>query len=265
MVNLILSGMMGQMGSMISHDILTKRHINLVGAIVASHEIEKAKGVLARYDVANIPVVSDIRDIYRSEPVDVFLDFSVMAATKINLPEIASRKIPSIIGVSGFAEDDYGWMRSMSEQYDVAILLVPNFSIGILLVKKMAALARAYFPKVELVETHHDRKRDAPSGTSLDIATMLAKIDPPPAETPQVEELDLGSRGMDVKDVKIHSLRLPGVIARQSILFSRKGEVLSIEHDTTSREAFLAGIYFTIENIYKMKGFNIGLESIMEI
>ena len=266
MANVLLSGMMGRMGSMIAQDMISTERGRLVGAIVAPNEIERAKDFLARMDARNIPVSSDITQVLDSTPtVDVYLDFSVMSAVEKNLKESAARKIPSVIGVSGFAEDDYDWMGSLASQNDVPILLVPNFSVGILLVKKMVGLARAYYPKVEIIEAHHDQKRDAPSGTSLDLATHLAKIDALPSLSPQIEELDMGSRGLEVRDVRVHSIRLPGIIAEQTIVFGAPGEQLSIMHRTTSRDSFLAGIYYAVDHVEELKGFNVGLESVMKI
>ena len=266
MANVLLSGMMGRMGSMIAQDMIHTERGRLSGAVVAPGEIDRAKEYLDRLRTGNIPVSSDITQVLDSlSDVDVFLDFSVMSAVEQNLKAVASRKIPSVIGVSGFAEDDYDWMASIASQNDVPILLVPNFSVGILLVKKMVALAREYYPKVEIIEAHHDQKRDAPSGTSLDIATQLAKIDPPQSTYPPIEELDMGSRGMEIRDVRVHSIRLPGIIAEQTIVFGALGEQLSIMHRTTSRDSFLAGIYYAVDHVEELKGFHVGLESVMKI
>lgn len=266
MKNVVISGMMGRMGSMIALDMIRNKRANLTGAVVAHQEIEKAKDFLAANGKIDVPVAPDSESLlYSLEEVDVFLDFSVLSAVEKNINSVAKKRIPSVIGVSGFAEEDYDWMQTLADENNVPILLVPNFSIGILLVKKMVEMARRYYPKVELVEAHHDQKRDAPSGTSLDIATHIAKIEPPPITTPQVDEIDMGSRGFTVKDVHVHSIRLPGIIAEQSVIFGSPGEQLSICHRTTSRESFLPGIYYAIEHVAELKGFNIGLEKLIQI
>jgi len=266
MKNVLLSGMMGRMGNMIVLDMIHNKRATLVGSIVAPLEIDEAKDFLASNGILDIPVSSEAETVLESvSNTDVFLDFSVMRAVERNLNVVTKKKIPSIIGVSGFAEEDYDWMRSIAVENDVPVLLVPNFSIGILLVKKMVEMARRYYHKVEIIEAHHDQKRDAPSGTSLDIATHLAKIEPPYSLTPPVDEVDMGSRGFAVKDVHVHSLRLPGIIAEQTIIFGAPGEQLSIAHRTLSRDSFLAGIYYAIEHVAELKGFNVGLESVIQI
>jgi 4-hydroxy-tetrahydrodipicolinate reductase len=266
MPNVVISGLMGRMGSMIARDFIRQGKVTLAGAVVAEHEIERARAFLDQMGAENVPVSSEVSHILmKSRQIDIYLDFSVWGAVESNVPQVARKGIPAIIGASGFAEDDFDWMETLSKENDVPILLVPNFSIGILLVKKMSMMVRKYFPTAELIETHHDLKRDAPSGTALDIATSLAKIEPPPPVNDPVEELDMGSRGMAVRDVKIHSIRLPGVIAEQEAIFAGNGEVLTIKHCTTSRAAFLAGIYFAIEKIGSLKGLTVGLDKIMDI
>jgi 4-hydroxy-tetrahydrodipicolinate reductase len=266
MKNVILSGMMGRMGSMIAVDVIHMKRANLVGSIVASDEVDEARDFLASNGVMDLPVSSDAQALLDSvSKADVYLDFSIMRAVESNLKLAAKKRIPSIIGVSGFAEEDYDWMRSIAVQNNVPILLVPNFSIGILLIKKMVELARRYYQRVEIIEAHHDQKRDAPSGTSLDIAMHIAKIEPPPSPFPPIDEVDMGSRGFQVKDVHVHSLRIPGIIAEQTIIFGAPGEQLSISHRTTSRDSFLAGIYYAIDHVGELKGFNIGLESVLQI
>ncbi|MFH1514737.1 MAG: 4-hydroxy-tetrahydrodipicolinate reductase [bacterium] len=266
MPNVILSGMMGRMGGMIMREFLQSGRVRLVGAVVAHDEIEKARSLLDSLGAENVPVSWDVSHILKTAgQVDVFLDFSVWDAVVDNVPKVVESAIPAVIGVTGFIEDDFEWLEKLAKENNIPILLVPNFSVGVLLLKAMSMLARKHFPTVELIETHHDMKRDAPSGTSLDIATSLAKIQPPPPVNPPVDELDMGSRGLSIRDVKIHSLRLPGVIAEQEVIFAGDGEVLSIKHKTTSRIAFMQGIYYALENINNIEGFAVGLDKIMDL
>lgn len=266
MPNIILSGIMGRMGNMIVREFLRTRRVTLVGAVVAQDEIERARVLLDSLGAETVPVSWDVSHVLQTAgQVDVFLDFSVWDAVQDNIPKVAQGAVPSVIGVTGFIEDDFEWLEKHANENNIPILLVPNFSVGVLLIKKMSMLAREHFPTVELLETHHDLKRDAPSGTSLDIATSLAKIQPPDPVHPPVDELDMGSRGLSIRDVKIHSLRLPGVIAEQEVIFAGNGEILTIKHKTTSRIAFMDGIYFAIENINSIKGFAVGLDKIMDI
>lgn len=266
MPNVVVSGMMGRMGSMIARDFVLADHVRLVGAVVAQDEVERARALLDQLGAQNVPVSYEVSQILKTAGnIDVYLDFSVWGAVEGNVPEVARANIPCIIGVSGFGEEDFEWLEKLSADNGIPILLVPNFSLGVLLLKHISCIVRKYFPKVELIETHHDMKRDAPSGTSLDIATSLAKIDPPAPPNPPIDELDMGSRGMSVRDVKIHSVRLPGVIAEQQVVFASKGELLTLTHNTTSRESFLTGIYYAIDHIHEVHGFQVGLDKIIII
>jgi 4-hydroxy-tetrahydrodipicolinate reductase len=167
----------------------------------------------------------------------------------------------AVVGTSGFTPERLEQLRSMWGSA-TPCLVVPNFSIGATLMMRFAAEAAAHFDAVEIVERHHASKPDAPSGTSLASAMGIARSGG--SSTDQSKELVPGARGADVEGVKVHSLRLPGLIAQQEVALSNAGEVLSIEHLSTSYESFAAGAILAIRKVGSLEGgVHLGLDTVL--
>lgn len=167
----------------------------------------------------------------------------------------------AVVGTSGFTPERLEQLRSMWGT-GAPCLVVPNFSIGATLMMRFAAEAAGHFEAVEIVERHHATKPDAPSGTSLASAMGVARSGG--ASTDQSEELVPGARGADVEGVRVHSLRLPGLIAQQEVALSNAGEVLSIEHLSTSYESFAAGAILAVRKVGSLEGgVHLGLDTVL--
>jgi 4-hydroxy-tetrahydrodipicolinate reductase len=167
----------------------------------------------------------------------------------------------SVVGTSGFTPERLDQLRSMWGR-ETPCLVVPNFSIGATLMMRFATEAASHFEAVEIVERHHATKPDAPSGTSLASAMGVAKGGGGSSE--ESKELVSGARGADVEGVRVHSLRLPGLIAQQEVALSNAGEVLSIEHLSTSYESFAAGALLAIRRVGDLDGgVHLGLDTIL--
>lgn len=168
----------------------------------------------------------------------------------------------AVVGTSGFTPERLDQLRSMWGT-DTPCLVVPNFSIGATLMMRFAAQAAASFAAVEIVERHHATKPDAPSGTSL--ATAMGVSEGGGSSAEGSEELVPGARGAGVEGVRVHSLRLPGVIAQQEVAMSNPGEVLSIEHLSTSYESFAAGAVLAVRKVRTLDGgVHLGLDTVLE-
>ncbi|MBC7335577.1 MAG: 4-hydroxy-tetrahydrodipicolinate reductase, partial [Clostridia bacterium] len=144
-------------------------------------------------------------------------------------------------------------------------LLVPNFALGAVLMMHFARMAARYFPQVEIIEMHHEQKLDAPSGTALKTAEMILETrgEPPRAKVQEYERLH-GSRGGDYRGIRIHSVRLPGYVAHQEVIFGGNGQILSIRHDSTSRESFIPGVLLAIKEVGRLRGLVYGLENVLK-
>jgi 4-hydroxy-tetrahydrodipicolinate reductase len=168
----------------------------------------------------------------------------------------------AVVGTSGFTPERLGQLRSMWGEA-TPCLVVPNFSVGAVLMMRFAAEAASHFEAVEIVERHHASKADAPSGTAL--ASAMGISSGGGTSSGVSKEIVRGARGADVEGVRVHSLRLPGLIAQQEVALSNAGEVLSIEHLSTSYESFAAGAILAVRNVGSLEGgVHLGLDAVLQ-
>ncbi len=256
---IVLLGASGRMGRTISRRFLTDGKVLLTGAVDPDGAGEKV-GTVADAGVLGPEIVKSVGDLPRDLLVDIALDFSLADGTRDNISDCLERGWDVIIGATGFNSEDHDNFRDLSKRYSRRIVLVPNFTPGINLLLKFAQIASKIFPNVEIIELHHDRKADAPSGTAIHTAKLIASsrdkgISGQPPFT------DDRSRGKIAYNIPIHSVRMQGLLAHQEVLFGSDGETLTIRHDTTDRSAFLSGIYVAIEKLPALEpGFRIGLD-----
>jgi 4-hydroxy-tetrahydrodipicolinate reductase len=199
---------------------------------------------------------------------DVVVDFTHPGAVMDNLRWCAEHDLDTVVGTSGFGEDRLdevqGWL---ADHKDVRILIVPNFSVGAVLMMRLAAQAARFFPSAEVIEFHHAGKADAPSGTALRTVAMISAARaaaglgaPPDATTSALP----GARGAVVEDVRVHSVRAPGYVAHHEVLFGGPGETLTIRHDSLDRASFLPGVLLAVRQIGSLPaGLTVGLEALL--
>jgi 4-hydroxy-tetrahydrodipicolinate reductase len=179
-----------------------------------------------------------------------------------NLRAWRANSLPTVVGTSGFTPARLDMLRELWGEDGPPVLVVPNFSIGAVLMMRFAAQAASHFEAVEVIERHHSTKPDAPSGTALATAMGLAAAGGRSA--PGSAELVEGARGAEVEGVRVHALRLPGLISQQEVALSNRGEVLSIEHLSTSYESFASGALIAIRGIRDLApGVHLGLDAVL--
>jgi 4-hydroxy-tetrahydrodipicolinate reductase len=172
---------------------------------------------------------------------DVAIDFTQPEAVRRNIEGCLQAGIPCIVGTTGMGPADLASFDELARARDIACFVAPNFAVGAVLMMRFAAEAARFLPKAEIVELHNEAKVDAPSGTSLATAEALPG------------------------DVPIHSVRLPGLVAHQEVLLGGEGQLLTIRHDTFSREAFVPGVLLALEKLSSLPpGVTVGLESLLE-
>lgn len=184
------------------------------------------------------PVELDIRDGVDLAGLDVVFDATVLAASARMVEAATEAGVPLVIGTSGWTDER---IRALRDRGADRIRIVPNFSLGSVLETHLATIAARHFTAVEIVEAHHDRKRDAPSGTATRTAEAIGAVRGFQPATP-----DEPGRGTIIAGVPVHALRLPGVVARQEVVFGGTGETLTIRHDTTSSDSYAAGILLAL-------------------
>jgi 4-hydroxy-tetrahydrodipicolinate reductase len=256
-LRVILSGACGRMGRMIAADFLTSGRVEL-SAVLDTVKLGEDIGAIVGLEESGLKIVPTLDAALESGGADVFLDFSTLEASLHNLPAALKSGLNCVVGVTGFTDGDIEKLKAYCHESGRVLWVVPNFSLGVNLMMEFAKRAAKYLPDCEIVEMHHDGKRDAPSGTALktarDLHQAAGAAKPQPGAAP--------SRGLDVGGVMIHSVRLPGLLAHQEIIFGGRGEVLTIRHDTLSRESFLPGIYMALDKILEKEGFIFGLEGV---
>jgi len=193
--------------------------------------------------------------------VEVMVDFSIASAALENVPFALEQGIHCIVGTTGFKPEDLEEFARISTQSGVACLVAPNFAIGAVLMMDFARRASRYMYPCEIIELHHDAKLDAPSGTSRNTASLIL------AEQgkDQEGEREAGPRGLDLGGIHIHSVRLPGLVAHQEVIFGGLGQTLTIRHDSYDRTSFMPGVMMAVRNVSGMKGLVVGLDKLLDL
>ena len=169
-----------------------------------------------------------------------------------------------VIGASGLCPEEIETLQQLSAQKNLGGMIAPNFSIAAVLMMHFAATAAHFVTEVEIIETHHQQKLDAPSGTAMKTADMIAAARQNKKNELPLKELVAGARGASHHGVNIHSLRLPGVLARQEVIFGNTGETLTISHDSIDRSSFMPGVILSCERVQQLNTLFYGLENLLE-
>ena len=252
MTRVAVSGAGGRMGRMVAETIREADGLE-PGAF---YDPERA-GLM----IGDIAVTADPAGVGAA---DVVVEFTRPDVVMENLARWQEMGVHAVVGTSGF---DAGRLEQLSGTWGDGppnCLVVPNFSIGAVVLMRLAELAAPYFAAAEVIELHHDRKADAPSGTALATAERIAAVADQERAT-ESTELVAGARGAAVAGVPVHSIRLPGLVAHQEVLFGSLGETLTLRHDTTDRAAFMPGVLLAIARVGDLPGVTVGLEQLLGI
>ena len=194
----------------------------------------------------------------------VLVDFTNAQAAAKNAKLALKAGVAPIIGTTGLDEAEIEELRKAAKKAKTGVLIVPNFTLGAVLMMSFARQAARYFPNVEIIELHHDQKIDAPSGTALLTAQSISSERKPFHQGhPQEYEKLAGVRGGDWNGIRMHSVRLPGLVAHHEVIFGGPGQMLTIRHDSISRESFMPGVILAIKKVHQIQGVNIGLEKVL--
>ncbi|OHU28730.1 4-hydroxy-tetrahydrodipicolinate reductase [Mycobacteroides chelonae] len=197
----------------------------------------------------------------------VVIDFTHPDVVMDNLKFLISNGIHAVVGTTGFTDERLDQVRAwLADSPGAAVLIAPNFAIGAVLSMKFAQQAARFFESVEVIELHHPNKADAPSGTAMRTARLIAEarkgLPPSPDATSTGIE---GARGADVDGVRVHAVRVAGLVAHQEVLFGTTGETLTIRHDSIDRSSFAPGVLLAVRNVAARPGLTIGIEPLLEL
>jgi 4-hydroxy-tetrahydrodipicolinate reductase len=208
----------------------------------------------------------DSLDALTAAGAEVAVDFTTPEVVKDNIRFCVDRGIHVVVGTTGLGDEDLaeidGWTRDSSANAFVA----PNFAIGAVLMMSFAAQASPWFRTAEIVERHHERKLDAPSGTALRTAKLMTEGRREPWSSPSGGKESLqGSRGGEAGGIRIHSLRVPGSVAHQEVVLGSPGETLTIRHDSLERASFMPGVVLAVKKVPSLRGLTVGLEHLLDL
>jgi 4-hydroxy-tetrahydrodipicolinate reductase len=193
----------------------------------------------------------------------VLVDFTVRGAVEQTVARTLAAGVHCVVGTTGVPEER--WREIAAAAPDgVCLFVAPSFAVGAVLMMRFAQTAARYMPHVEIIELHHDRKVDAPSGTAMRTAHLIAEArENVPTAPGRETEVAEGARGAEVEGVRVHSVRLPGLVAHQEVIFGDVGQTLTVRHDSIERTSFMPGVILAIREAPKRRGLVIGLEELM--
>lgn len=252
-------GANGKMGKSMIDGVIVEKDMQIVGAVdidAIGNEIAVDSGVF---------IENDVEEMIRTKDPDVVVDFTSPSVIKNNIMKVLALKKHIVVGTTGLSTADLEEIDAEARRVGRVVFVAPNFALGAVLMMDFAARAAKYFSNVEVIELHHDQKKDAPSGTAIKTLEMMAaereKIRQGQAD--EIEKIP-GSRGGEYEGMRVHSVRLPGYVAHQEVIFGGKGQTLTIRHDSMSRESFVAGLLLSIRSIQDLTpGLVYGLENIL--
>ncbi|GAB6157574.1 4-hydroxy-tetrahydrodipicolinate reductase [Desulfotomaculum varum] len=263
MIKVVVAGALGKMGLESCKAIVKAEGIQLVGA-VDSKEIGNSIGTYIGQPDVDIMVAGDLEQVIQDVKPDVLVDFTRPGVVQKHIKTAINAGVRPVIGTTGMNTAEIEEYVQLAAQRRVGGLIAPNFAVGALLMIKFATEAAKFFPHVEIIELHHDQKMDAPSGTAMKTAESIAAVRGQMSQgMPSEFEKIAGVRGGNFDGMRIHSVRLPGFVAHQEVIFGGLGQTLSIRHDSISRESFMPGLILAIRRVINLDHLVYGLENLL--
>jgi 4-hydroxy-tetrahydrodipicolinate reductase len=262
-------GAAGRMGSEVCKAVCDAPDMELVAAVDPT---AAGKDLLGFAGVGDGLVISgEAHEILSTSP-QVAVDFTVADSAISNIDWCIANGVNAVVGTTGISGPHIEMIRTSIDATgrETGVLIAPNFAIGAVLIMEFSRMAAQLMPEAEIIEMHHLGKKDAPSGTALKTAEAIregrAIADAKPLPSPGAEsEILPGARGAELDDIHIHSVRLPGLVAHQEVIFGGQGQILTMRHDSIDRTSFMPGVLLAIRQIDKHPGLTLGLEHFIEL
>ncbi|WP_445492222.1 4-hydroxy-tetrahydrodipicolinate reductase [Niallia sp. 03133] len=263
-VKIVIAGARGRMGKEAVYLTGRTDHFQLVGVLDHKNEGKKLSELdgFASFDV---PIYTDIDTCLQTEKPDVLIDLTTPEYGMHHARTALSYGVRPVVGTTGFTTENLQELENLCEEMNRGCIIAPNFALGAVLMMKFAQLAGKYYKDAEIIELHHDQKLDAPSGTAVKTAELIAEVRETKKQGhPEEKETIPGARGADFDGMRIHSVRLPGLIAHQQVMFGADGETLTLKHDSYNRTSFMSGVKIAVEEVLKVNVLVYGLENIID-
>ncbi len=272
-IPVVVNGALGKMGRAIVKAVAAADDMTLVGAIDRNPEfIGEDIGEVIGMGPLEVPVLNELEAILVTAQNEapqggsaVMVDVTHPDGVYKSVRAALAYGVRPVVGTTGMSDKQIKDLAEFADKASTGCLLIPNFSIGMVLLQQAALQASAYFDHVEIIELHHNQKADAPSGTAVKTAQMLAEMNKT-FNAPEVEETEkmTGARGCQTEEgVRIHSVRLPGLIAHQEVIFGAAGQSYTLRHDTSDRVCYMPGVLLSIRRVLPLKSLVYGLDKIL--
>lgn len=269
-IPVIVNGAGGKMGREVVKAVANATDMTLLGAIDRNPDLfDRDAGEVAGCGALEVPITNDLQGMLvlaaQEKQPGVMVDFTHPDSIYENVRSAIAYGIRPVVGTTGLSSEQIQELAEFADKASMGCLIVPNFSIGMVLLQQAAVMASQYFDHVEIIELHHNQKADAPSGTAIQTAQMLAEMGKSFNE-PLVKETEkmVGARGTVAPEgVRIHSIRLPGLIAHQEVIFGGPGQVYTLRHDTSDRACYMPGVLLAVRKVLQLKSLVYGLEKIL--
>ena len=264
MIKAGIVGVLGKMGKEVARAVLNDDETELVMAVDITGEGIDAGFAAAGKD-CGVTVETDIEKAILSKKPDVVIDFTQPNGIFEHVKTYINMGIKSVIGTTGLKSEEIKIIKKMTEEKNTACFIAPNFTTGAVLLMMFAKQAAKYFKNAEIIELHHNQKKDAPSGTAIKTAELMAESNDD-FTIGNINETELlqGARGANTdSNIHIHSVRIPGYIASEEIIFGSQGQILKLEHHSVDRTCYMAGVLMAVKYVNDNNGFTYGLENIM--
>ncbi len=251
----------GRMGATVCRAVDAAADLELVAAVDPFHaglDLRQVTGV-------DLPIqLGSGAEVFSDSGVEVAVDFTEVEAGRENVQWLADHGIHAVVGTTGFTDDDIELFRTRFSTSNCVV--APNFAIGAILMIRFAEIAAPFFDTAEVIELHHDKKIDAPSGTAMHTVERMAAASSDWAPDPTTAVVVEGARGAAVAEgIHVHSVRLRGLVAHQEVLLGTEGQTLSLRHDSYDRTSFMPGVVLAIRAIGSHPGVTVGLDSLMDL
>jgi 4-hydroxy-tetrahydrodipicolinate reductase len=263
-IRVAVTGARGKMGREVVKMVLEETDFELAAAVDANRPGTDA-GLLVGREACGIILTPHLDAALAGANADVLVDFTVPQVVMDNVRTAIQYGVRPVVGTTGLSTADLEEIDTLLKRKQIGGLVAPNFSIGAILMMKFAAQAAKYMPHVEIIEYHGDQKLDAPSGTSVKTAELIAANRKELRQgNPHEEELIDGARGGYYQGFRIHSVRLPGVFAQQEVVFGGYGQTLKIRHDSYERAGYMPGVAVAVRKVLDYTGIVYGFEHFID-
>jgi 4-hydroxy-tetrahydrodipicolinate reductase len=264
-IKIIIAGPRGRMGSEAVKLVTNTNHFELMAVVDHKHDGKLLSDLEGFHAIQNVPIYSDFEKCMQQVDADVLIDLTTPEVGMYHAKTALQYNVRPVVGTTGFTKSDLDELEQICHEKELGCIIAPNFAIGAVLMMKFSQMAAKYFNDVEIIEMHHDQKLDAPSGTAVKTAEMITAVRELKKQGhPNEKETLHGARGAEYDGMHIHSVRLPGLVAHQQVLFGSDGQTLTIRHDSYHRGSFMSGVKVAVETVVKHNTFVYGLENILE-